>query len=159
MDRLEIKFLADHPELLPCLKEWFEHEWVPYYGSGGPGDAKKDLHESCNREKIPIAVVAFLGDKVVGTATLKAESVSTHKHLTPWLAALLVKKEFRRQGVAEHLIAAIEKKTQDLGFDSIYVGTGQGSGTPESSLLKLGWEFVEKGPYFVSDVSIFRKAH
>lgn len=158
MNTLEVELLADHPEALLSLREWFEREWAPYYGPDGPGDATTDLRESCNREALPIAVVAILDGEVVGTAALKAESVSTHKHLAPWLAALLVRPEFRRRGIAEHLIAAIEKKAQELGFHSIYVGTGEGSGTPESALRKRGWEFVEKGPYFVSEVSIFQKA-
>jgi predicted N-acetyltransferase YhbS len=158
MNTLEVELLADHQEALPCLREWFEREWAPYYGPDGPGDATTDLRESCNREELPIAVVAILGGEIVGTAALKAESVSTHKHLTPWLAALLVRPEFRRRGIAERLIAEIEKKAQELGFHSIYVGTGEGSGTPESPLRKRGWEFVEKGPYFVSEVSIFKKA-
>lgn len=158
MNTVEMELLADHPEALPSLIEWFEREWAPYYGPDGPGDATADLLESCNREKLPIAMVAILDNEVVGTAALKAESVSTHKHLTPWLAALLVSSEFRRRGVARCLIAAIEDKARDLGFQVIYVGTGEGSGTPESQLRERGWEFIEKRPYFVSEVSIFQKA-
>ncbi len=158
MDDLDVELLVDHPEALPILKESFEREWVPYYGPDGPGDATTDLRKSCNRDELPIAVVAILNGEVVGTAALKAESVSTHKHLAPWLAALLVRLEFRRRGIAERLIEAVEKKAQELEFHSIYVGTGEGSGTPESSLRKRGWEFIEKEPYFVSEVSIFRKA-
>ncbi len=157
MNTLEVELLADHPKAISCLSEWFEREWEPYYGSGGAGDASADLRDSCNREKLPIAMVAIMDGEVVGTAALKSESVSTHKHLSPWLAALLVLPEFRRHGIAERLIAAIEVKAQELGFQSIFVGTGEGSGTPESALRKRGWEFVEKGPYFVSDVSIFQK--
>lgn len=156
-DALQIDLLADHPEAIPMLKEWFEQEWAPYYGPDGPGDAHNDLKGSCNRDELPIALVAILDGEVCGTAALKAESVSTHKHLTPWLAALLVAPGFRRRGVGEQLIAAIEKKASQLGFKRIYVGTGEGSGTPESSLRNRGWEFVEKNPYFVSEVSIFQK--
>ena len=158
MNTLKIELLANYLDALPSLRDWFELEWAPYYGPDGPGDAARDLRESCNREKLPIALVAIFGGEVVGTASLKSESVSTHKHLTPWLAALFVRPEFRRRGIAERLITAIENKAQELGFHSIYVGTGEGSGTPESSLRKRGWEFIEKEPYFVSEVSIFRKA-
>lgn len=156
-DTVRVELLADHPEALPILKEWFEQEWAPYYGPDGPGDASKDLRDSCNRDALPIAMVAISGDKVCGTAALKAQSVSTHKHLTPWLAALLVGPEFRRRGIAERLIAAVEEKAQQFGFHCIYVGTGEGSGTPENALRKRGWEFVEKGSYFVSEVSIFQR--
>ena len=158
VNTLHVELLADHPQAIPILKEWFEREWAPYYGLDGPGDANKDLQDSCNRDELPVALVAISDGEVCGTAALKAESVSTHKHLTPWLAALLVAPGFRRRGVGERLIAAIEEKAKQLGFHCIYVGTGEGSGTPESSLPKRGWEFVEKSPYFVSEVSIFQKA-
>lgn len=155
---LHIELLADHPEAIPVLKEWFESDWTPYYGPDGPGDAEQDLLESCNRTELPIALVAFEDDRVCGTAALKKESVTTHTHLAPWLAALLVGARFRRRGVGEQLIAAVEETARQLGFTCIYVGTGERAGTPETALRKRGWEFVEKGPYFVSEASIFRKA-
>lgn len=154
---LQIELLADHPEAIPMLQAWFEQEWEPYYGPDGPGNAQEDLWTSCNRDKLPITLIAVYEGEVCGTAALKVESVSTHKHLTPWLAALLVSPAFRRRGIGEQLIAAIEEKARQLGYKHIYVGTGEGSGTPESSLRKRGWEFVEKQPYFGSDVLIFQK--
>ncbi|MCG8490272.1 MAG: GNAT family N-acetyltransferase [Sneathiellales bacterium] len=156
-NNLQIDLLADHPEAIPILTAWFEREWTPYYGPEGPGDAESDLRQFCNQTELPIAFVAILDGEICGTAALKQESVTTHPHLSPWLAALLVTPEFRRQGIAERLIEAIEKKAKELGFHTIYVGTGEGSGTPESALRKRDWEFMEKRPYFVSDVSIFRK--
>ena len=158
VNTLQIELLADHIEAIPTLKRWFELEWAPYYGPNGPGDAQKDIADSCNRDKLPVSLVAISDGKVCGTASLKTESVTTHKHLTPWLAALLVAPTFRRRGIANQLIAAVEEKARQLGFNSIYIGTGEGSGTPESSLRNRGWEFVEKVPYFVSEVSIFKKA-
>jgi GNAT superfamily N-acetyltransferase len=158
VNTLQIELLADHIEAIPILVRWFELEWAPYYGPNGPGDAQKDIADSCNRDKLPVSLVAISDGKVCGTASLKAESVTTHKHLTPWLAALLVAPTFRRRGIANQLIAAVEEKARQLGFNSIYIGTGEGSGTPVSSLRNRGWEFVEKVPYFVSEVSIFKKA-
>lgn len=155
---LRVELLADHPEAISILEAWFEREWTPYYGPDGPGDAQEDLRGCCNRDELPIGLVAMLDGKVCGTAALKAESVSTHAHLTPWLAALLVVPMFRHRGIGEHLIAAIEARASQLGFRWVYVGTGEGSGTPESALRRRGWKFVEKGPYLVSEVSIFKKA-
>lgn len=139
-----IELLADRPEAIPILKSWFEQEWAPYYGPDGPGDAERDLQESCNRGELPIALVAFLGDVVCGTAALKKDSVTTYAHLTPWLAALLVGAGYRRRGIGERLIAAVEDRARRLGFACIYVGTGEGSGTPETTLRKRGWEFCGK---------------
>jgi GNAT superfamily N-acetyltransferase len=157
-DDLRIELLADHPEVIPVLKSWFEREWAPYYGPDGSGDAERDLRESCNRDELPIALVALWGDQVCGTAAVKTESVTTRTHLTPWLAALLVGAGYRRRGVGEQLIAAVEERARRLGFAYLYVGSGEGSGTPETALRKRGWEFVKKSPYYASEVSIFRKA-
>lgn len=154
---LRIELLADHPEAVPELVSWFEHEWAPYYGTNGPGDAEGDLRASCSRRELPLALVALFGEQLVGTAALKQESVTTHRHLTPWLAALLVAPEFRRKGIGGRLVAAVEDTARQLGFTSLYVGTGAGSATSERVLRARGWEFLEKKPYFVSEVSIFRK--
>lgn len=156
--KLEIGRLVDHMDAIPVLKDWFEKYWAPYYGPNGPGDAEQDLRESCNHAVLPLALVAYWEGELCGTAALKWESVSTHRHLGPWLAALVVHEPFRRRGVAAWLIAAIEDEARALGFSTIFVGTGQGSGTPESTIRKRGWEFLEMGPYFVSQISIFKKA-
>ena len=47
--KLRIEPLADHPEVLPVLKEWFETAWESYYGPVGPGDAQRDLLAYTNR--------------------------------------------------------------------------------------------------------------
>jgi hypothetical protein len=49
--KLRVEQLADHPEVLPILKEWFETEWESYYGPASPGDAQSDLVAYANREK------------------------------------------------------------------------------------------------------------
>lgn len=150
---LQTGLLADHPEAIPLLRTWFEREWAPYYGPEGPGDAERDLRLCCRRSELPIALVTVSGGRVCGTAALKSTSITTHPHLSPWLAALLVPPEYRRQGIGLQLIAAVEKTARRLGFDCIYAGTN----TAESLLVRRGWEFLERSPYFVSDVSIYSK--
>lgn len=53
-------------------------------------------------------------------------------------AALLVAPKFRRRGVAEQLIAAIEEKFAELSFPCLYVGIGEGSGTSATALRRRG---------------------
>ena len=74
VNTLQIELLADHIEAIPTLERWFELEWAPYYGPNGPGDAQKDIADSCNRDKLPVSLVAISDGKVCGTATLKTES-------------------------------------------------------------------------------------
>lgn len=160
---VEIELLADHPEAIPQLSEWFRREWAPYYGPGGPGNAAGDLSESSNRDVLPVALLAVMRGEVCGTAALKRESVTTHPDLTPWLAALLVSPRFRGRGIGARLVAAVEELASRLGFECIYAGTeaasdgGQDDSPLESLLVRRDWTFLERGPYFVSDVSIYRK--
>jgi GNAT superfamily N-acetyltransferase len=157
-DSLRIELLADHPETIPILKELFESEWKPYYGTVGPGDAEKDIRTSANRSELPIAVVAIDGKHVCGTAALKMNSLTTFPDLYPWLAALLVAPAYRRQGIGEQLIKQIEKLAKQLGYSEIYVGTGEKSGMSEITLDKRRWKFVDKSDYFVGEASVYKKS-
>lgn len=145
--------LADVPEAIPLLTQWFTEEWEPYYGPGGPGDARRDLVECCNRDRLPLALVALdAGGGVIGTAALKPRSLDSHPHLGPWLAALLVPRGRRRERIGSALVAAVENEALRLGFGSLYTGTSRLSGT----LRRRGWQARESAPSLRGPVTIFR---
>ena len=122
------------------LQLWFETEWPSYYGTRGPGDARLDLQAFANRGSLPVGVVAFRGGEVCGVAALKAESISSHRHLSPWAAAGLVPPSERGQGIGAQLLAALEREARNLGFQHIYCGTS----TAESLLQRSGWQLIEQ---------------
>jgi GNAT superfamily N-acetyltransferase len=151
---VRISYLADHPEARPVLKRWFETEWADYYGPTGPGDAEQDLVAYSSREKLPVGLVAFYGAQLCGIAVLKPDSISTHKHLSPWAAAGLVVPRFRRRGIGASLVSALEDVARGLGYPSMYCGTSTAVGL----LTRNGWQFMERVRYNDEDVSIFQKA-
>ncbi len=153
MDTLTFGLLSEHKELVPVLAEWFKKTWEPYYGKEGPGDATADLMACCNSDKIPLALVAFLHGEPCGTVSLKNESISTHTHLSPWVAALVVEPSFREKGVATLLNREIEVKARELGYQKLYVGADKFSGPLEQN----GWIFMEPVSYLVGDGSILFK--
>lgn len=160
--RLSIGLLADHPEALGELERWFVREWEPYYGPKGPGDARRDLAERLQRDRIPLALVAHWDGVLCGTAGLCPVSITTHRHLTPWLAALVVAPEHRGRGIGGRLVRAVEERARDLGFRSLYVGTsaqdpGARRGGDPHFYLSRGWELLETTPYFTGRVSILRR--
>ena len=133
----QIALLADRPELVPTLTDWFIAEWEPYYGPDGPGDAGADLRGCLNRTALPIAVVALNGDgALLGTAALKQDSVGSERGVGPWLAAFLVAPNHRGRGVGTALVAAIEDMAARLGFGSIYTSTDAAAGILE----RRGWQ-------------------
>ena len=161
--RVDIGPLADHPDAIPVLEEWFEREWAPYYGPEGPGDAERDLHETTNRDSLPITLVAREDGVLCGTAALKQASVSTHPELGPWLAALLVAPAYRGKGIADRLVQTIEAMARRMGFQALYVGTnpatdgGSDAESLEDLVRRRGWRLVDRVEYFVSDAAIYRK--
>lgn len=115
-----IAFLADHAAVIGTLAEWFEREWAPYYGTQGPGDARADLQSRCNRDRLPVGLVAIEDDLVLGTAALDRDATTG---LVPSVVGLFVAREYRRQGVASALLEAAERLAADLHYDELFIST------------------------------------
>ena len=148
-----IEPLSDHMEVIPTLIEWYQSEWEPYYGIDGPGDARADLVSRCNRDAIPIGLVAIENGRVFGIAALDLD-VTTN--LTPSVVGLLVGPEYRRRGIATALLNATEDLARQLGYRRLYVST-----TALRDLLnRLGWRSMgevqflnaEQGSVYVRDL-------
>lgn len=151
--KLRIEQLANHPEVFPILKEWFETEWESYYGPAGPGDAPSDLVAYAHREELPLGVIAFYENELCGVAALKSESIPTHSHLSPWAAAGLVSPLYRQRGIGTALVRALEDTARSLGYSRMYCGTS----TANRILERQNWQFIEQVKYNGEEVSIYEK--
>lgn len=151
---LVIRALCDHPECIPTLREWFEHEWPDYYGVGRRGNAEADLRAFARGDALPIGVVAFLNGKLCGVAALKATSIDSRAHLTPWASAGLVPVPYRRRGIGAKLLAAVEDIATGLSFDRIYCATS----TSSSLLERSGWSLAEHVPHEGTVLALYEKA-
>ena len=152
---LTIEPLARHPGLIPLLAEWFVAEWPAWYGSDGPGNIDQDLRAFATSETaLPIGFVAFLEGKPVAAGALKAESIPSHAHLSPWASAGYVVPEHRGQGIGAGLLAAMLKHAQELGYPHVYCGTS----TAESLLRRSGWSAIEVTQHAGNPLTVFRSA-
>jgi GNAT superfamily N-acetyltransferase len=154
IDGLSIEPLTSHPEALSELQAWFEAEWPSYYGAGGPGDAKRDLRAYSNTVGLPFGLVALFDGSVCGVAVLKADSIASHAHLSPWIAGGLVRPDLRRRGIGQQLVLALEKRAKAMGFDRIYCGTD----TAEGLLRRSGWQLSERIVNEGEALGIYEKA-
>ena len=112
---LIVEPLARHPELIPLLAGWFVSEWPTWYGIGCEGNVTQDLQEfAASETSLPIGFVVFSNGTPTGAGALKAESIPSHKHLSPWAAAGFVIPEQRGQGVG----AALLGKREDVFCDA-----------------------------------------
>jgi GNAT superfamily N-acetyltransferase len=149
-----IDYLSSHPEVLPILKEWFETEWPSYYGPEGRGDAQADLAAYANGATLPVGLIALSNGDVCGIAVLKPESIETHPHLSPWVAAALVHPDHRRRGIGTELIQAVADEAKRHGYERIYCGTS----TATRLLERVGWRLMAQVLYDGENISIYSKA-
>lgn len=137
---LTIAPLARHRELLPLLAQWFVDEWPEWYGVGGRGNAAEDLEAFAASEGgLPLGLVALDDSVPIGVAAFKAESLPTHRHLTPWAAAGLVLPAHRGQGVGARMLEALVRHASRLGYERVYCGTA----TAVTLLRRSGWSQLE----------------
>jgi GNAT superfamily N-acetyltransferase len=129
--------LGNHPEVLNELAELFEAEWPDWYRSGR-GNALQDLQAYSNLDELPVGLIAMREGHICGVAVLKAESIPSHRHLSPWVAAGLVKTALRGQGIGLQLLQALEKQARQLQFTRLYCGTG----TAQALLDRAGWHLL-----------------
>lgn len=131
-NKCTVALLAEHTDCIALLADWFEREWEPYYGRRGPGDARIDLAARCNRDRLPIGLVAIEDDRILGTAALDRDAATG---LAPSVVGLLVAREYRRRGVAGALLAAAESLARELGYRELFASTS----ILGERLLRDGW--------------------
>ena len=103
---IEIAFLADHPEAIPTLAQWFQAQWPAYYAGRAPADIAQDFRAEANRNGLPVRLVAFAAGALAGTITLRAQALHALPEYRPGLGGLFVLERHRGQGVGTELVKA-----------------------------------------------------
>lgn len=152
---ITVQPLCDHPDLIGLVAQWFVAEWPGWYGPGGAGDIGQDLQGfSRSAQALPVGLVVFEDGVPVGAGALKAESLPTHTHLSPWAAAGYVLPACRGRGIGAELLRALVAKAAELGYGHVYCGTG----TAESLLSRSGWTAIELISHDGKPLTIFQVA-
>jgi GNAT superfamily N-acetyltransferase len=86
------------------------------------------------------ALLAEVDGQPAGSCLFVREEIDPKHDLTPWLAALYVAPEFRKQGIATALVRAIEQHARNVGCRELHLYTI----TAEPLYAKLGWVTRER---------------
>jgi N-acetylglutamate synthase-like GNAT family acetyltransferase len=151
---MTIEYLADHLDALPPLAQWQHDEW----GHLRPGDTleKREarLQRYCNRDRIPLSVVALDDGEVLGSASLILHDMETRMELTPWLAAVFVGEPYRQRGIGAELVRRIMTEAGKLDVRLLYLYTVHS----EKFYAALGWVLHEHTSYREQKVAIMTYA-
>lgn len=140
---LDFYFLKEKQELLPQLAAAVHEEWATMYARRGEttADVEKKMRDRAVDDRIPLTMVAFDGDTLVGSVTIKNDDFARRSDLNPWIAGVFILPQFRGKGFSKELIAHAENVARDtFKLDTIYLYTGSAEGL----YLKTGYTVVER---------------
>ncbi|MGB5624829.1 MAG: GNAT family N-acetyltransferase [Woeseiaceae bacterium] len=154
MKSLRFHKLADRPDAVPLVAEWYFGEWGHLNPAATPEKIAARLSASMNRDAIPLVVLAVTGDEVIGSAELKYREMTIYPEKEHWLGGVFVVPEHRGKGVAARLIDAVINSARVLGVDVLHIQTERLDG---GLYLKLGWQRTEQVRYRGLDVLVMER--
>jgi len=150
---IKIEFLGQHPEFMPELAKLQFDEWRHFSPGRSLEDRLTMMRAMAESDELPCMVVAFDANGLIGSAALVHDDMSTRKDLSPWLASVYVKSEFRRKGIATILIGHIEKLAVQGGIRKLYLYTEHA----RDLYASLGWVELQVVEYQGINVAIMSK--
>lgn len=120
----EITHLFQYAQHTRAVAQMIYNEfWTDVVDGMSVDDLDAHLQNTHDQSRIPLSLIALVDGELVGTVNLIDNDDSNRTHLHPWLAAMVVAKEFRGQGIGTQLVRALLAEAQRLGFATVYFGT------------------------------------
>jgi GNAT superfamily N-acetyltransferase len=147
-----IRVNGDSPHLA-ILAKWTHDTWGHLHPGRRLETAIAVLRDECGPCGVPSVFAALHGETPVGTASLVADDMSDRLDLTPWLASVFVRPDWRGHGIASLLVQRVEEEARSHGHDHFYLYT------PDQQALyrRLGWRDLEERDYRGEAVTIMRR--
>lgn len=136
-------YLAEQPELLPTLAEWFYDEWGRSEADMSLSKMQSILEEYLNTDRIPLTIVTMRDSKPIASASLKIQEMETHPQYLHWLGSVYVHPQYRRQGVGSRIVQYAAGEAQKLMVQDLYLYTRN----QERFYSHLGWQAIERPAY------------
>jgi len=150
---VKIDFLGHHLKFLPELAELHFNEWRHFSPDKTLEDRVLKLRDVAQTSDVPLMVVAIDNDQLIGSAALVTEDMRTRENLSPWLASVFVKPEFRKNGIATRLVRHIEDEATRRGIGKLFLYTEHA----HDLYSRLGWNDLEECEYQGVNVAIMFK--
>jgi predicted N-acetyltransferase YhbS len=120
----EITHLFHHAQHTRAVAQMIYNEfWTDVVDGMSVDDLDAHLQNTHDLSRIPLSLIALVDGQLVGTVNLIENDDSKRTYLRPWLAAMVVAKAFRGQGIGTQLVRSLLVEAQRLGFATVYFGT------------------------------------
>jgi GNAT superfamily N-acetyltransferase len=133
---MRIAYLADHPEAIAVLAEWFAAEWGDLDPQNSVEGYRARLPQRAARERLPICILGLVDDTPVATATLKFREIEYSPDADFWLGSVYVREDVRGRGHGRGIVAAAEALAVARHLAPLYLYTP----TREALYRHLGWQ-------------------
>jgi GNAT superfamily N-acetyltransferase len=139
---LRIEFLADCPDVVACVSRWLGRNWFNRLGRS-LRQREKCLRLRMNRGRLPLGLVAFVGQEPVGTASIARDEVPWEQLFlcrsatreTACLTGVYVVPHWRGQGIGAALCRRALAEARRLGLPSLDLYTAN----RPTFYTRLGW--------------------
>ena len=132
MEKYDYTTLRETPGLKETAAEWFHNKW------GVPAEAYLECMDSyINQETEYGWYLCLDGENIVGGMGVIENDFHNRKDLTPNVCAVFTEEEYRRNGIAGHLLNMVVEDLRAKGISPVYLVTDH-TGFYE----RYGWEFL-----------------
>ncbi len=135
---LSIQFLADYPDAVGVLAEWFASEWGDGSRERTAKAYSRQLARSANTDRLPVCLVGLLDTAPVATATLKFREIDYSDEADFWLGWVCVRRDMRGRGFGRALVTAVETLAAARHDTPLYLHTPR----EEAFYRRLGWQTI-----------------
>lgn len=141
---MEFKFLADRPEFIPLIAQWYFDEW----GRAAKDNSVQKIHDRIsgmlNRDKIPVHILAVEGDELLGVAQLKIREMDIYPDKEHWVGGVFVAPIARKRGLGSQLVLKALELAKGFKVKTLYLQTERLDG---GLYAGLGFRPIEKVRY------------
>lgn len=152
---MKLEYLADHPELLPTVAQWYFEEW-------GYLSEEKTLEQDIqrlqiyqNKDKVPLMLLAVEEGALLGAAQLKFREMSIYPEKEHWVGGVYVAEAHRGKGIARQILVELIAIAKLLKIETLYLQTEHLDG---GLYGRMGWTPIEQVNYRGIDVLVMEKS-
>jgi predicted N-acetyltransferase YhbS len=138
--KYDVSLLLNHKRLIKYVAQLRFDEFNYLYPNLKLNDVVQKLKDQGNNNGLPCTWVVLKDIEFMGTFSLTLSDLSSHSHLTPWLAGVVVPYSKRRQGIGTFMIKQAEKLAKEMHYRVLYLFTPNKA----SWYRKLGWNVIEQ---------------